>query len=204
VTALAGAAAVLGIVAGPAGAVSIRIPRVSPPRVAVRPPPEMSASALRDALEGARPALRERLDTSVAEVTPLVEKQKRLRDCLADAAQEATQDFVTAAAEGQAVDYDALQAAGFSGCVQSVFPDELQPQVGRVADALTGQADEVADDALQGVPPAGSDPPLGTGGGGSSFDGGGDSGSSFPVGAVVVVVVVVGGAAFFFARRRPG
>jgi hypothetical protein len=166
----------------------------------------MSASALRDALEEARPALRERFDASAAEVTPLVEKQKRLRDCLADAAEEATQNFVTAAADGQAVDYDALQAAGISACVQSVFPDELQPQVGRVADALTGQADEVTDDALQGVPPGGSDPPLGTGGGGSSFDGGGDtgSGSSFPVGAVVVVVVVVGGAVFFFARRRPG
>ena len=165
----------------------------------------MSTTALRDALEEARPALRERLDTSVAEVTPLVEKQKRLRDCLTDAAEEATQDFITAAAEGQAVDYDALQAAGFSGCVQSVFPEELQPQVGRVADALTGQADEVADDALQGVPPGGSDPPLGTGGGGgSSFDGGGDSGSSFPVGAVIVVVVLLGGAVFLFTRRRPG
>ncbi len=195
------AAAAAAIVAPPAGAVPIRAPRFSPPRIEVQPPVGVETEALQRALEGAQPTLRERLERSASEITAVVGRQEMLKECLWSAAQDATQEFVEATAAGVPQDYDDLQFAAAQGCLTSVFPEVVQARIDQVAASLAGQADAVAADAVQlAAPPSGGEPsPTG----GSSDESGTDSGdgSGSTLALIVVVVVAIGGGLFFFGRR---
>lgn len=187
------------IAAPPAGAVPIRPPRFSPPRIEVRPPVGVEADALQSALEGAQPTLRDRLERSASEITEVFERQELLKECLSSAAEDATREFVESIAEGAAQDHHDLQLAAAQGCLTSVFPEAAQARIDQVADSLAGQADAVAADAVQVASPSYEQEPTG----GSSYDSpdGGGSGSAFPTALIVVAVLAIGGGLFFFGRR---
>jgi hypothetical protein len=135
------AAAAAAIVAPPAGAVPIRVPRFSPPRIEVQPPVGVETEALQSALEGAQPTLRDRLERSASEITTVVARQEMLKECLSSAALGAMREFAEAFAADVPQDHHELQVAAAQDCLTSVFPEVVQARIDQVADSLAGQAD---------------------------------------------------------------
>jgi hypothetical protein len=111
-------------------------------------------------------------------------------------------------AAGEFPDYDALLWKGVKGCLVSHLHPVAQTRIDQAADAITGQADEVAKDALdvthsanpRGRPPL--PPSDGDRSGGSSEDNGVGVGASVVPGGVIVSVLFLAGGVWFF-RRRP-
>lgn len=197
----------LTISAAPAGAARIPVPRLDSPGQIVRLqlaeragatlPTDPPVGAMRRALDDARPETETRLDAVADTATSSDLVRRRLKVCLSGAREGAAQQWIEDGAAGEPTDFSQLMYSASIRCFSGQFPAAASARIDQYADAASGQANEVAYDAVAAH--ASADPASTTpthvddpfGGGGSS-----------DLGPILFGGLIVAGAVALLIRRR--